>query len=83
MPVKLPFGLAGQRRRGRLLSKIRVRDNGCWEWTGSPDGNGVGQFRLGVRVLSAPRPVVQFFAKNAVTVWAEHDNAAGAGKARA
>src|SRR3990167_1889686 len=31
----------------RFWRKVRVRENGCWEWTGSLKDNGYGQFNNG------------------------------------
>lgn len=37
---------------GRLLSRV-VKTDGCWLWTGPPNGSGYGTFRLDGRVIGA------------------------------
>lgn len=35
--------------RRRILGKVEVADNGCWNWTGSCDGDGYARIRIGAR----------------------------------
>ena len=41
----------------RMLSRIAVRPNGCWEWTGSTDRDGYGQVRWNARLWRVHRLV--------------------------
>lgn len=36
-------------------ARYTVRDNGCWEWTGSDNGNGYGRMIMGSRKLGTRR----------------------------
>lgn len=39
----------------RFLDKVRVTDQGCWDFTGSTDGDGYGQFWFQGRTIGAHR----------------------------
>jgi HNH endonuclease len=39
----------------RLAKNMRITDSGCWEWTGSQDGNGYGQVGIDGKVTRVYR----------------------------
>lgn len=39
----------------RFWRKVRVLENGCWEWTAYLDKNGYGQFSIGPKTVRAYR----------------------------
>lgn len=43
----------------RLFSKVKVRRNGCWEWTGALSNKGYGRFRIGKKLYLPHRVVYE------------------------
>jgi hypothetical protein len=39
----------------RLLSKIQITNNGCWEWQGSKNAEGYGNIGIGSRTNHSRR----------------------------
>lgn len=56
LTVRNPIGVSP---RNRWYDKVRIADNGCWEWQGSHDRRGYGMFHIGKRSANVTTHIVR------------------------